>query len=134
MTESPDFAAAAAQEAIDLHVLLQAWFRAEGDASLDDVLAHFDPGFTMITTAGALLSFEQVSAMFAKSRGARPGLVMEVIDPLARHTATGSALVTYLERQTQDGKSTLRWSSGLLLHRPERANPVWRHLHETWVD
>jgi hypothetical protein len=63
-----DFATAAAQEAIDLHVLLQAWFRGETPDNLATILAHFDDGFTMITTAGALLTFEQLGAMFAPTQ------------------------------------------------------------------
>ena len=128
-----EFAAAAVQEATDLHVVLQAWFNAEGDASLDALLARFDAGFTMVTTGGAVLSHAQVAANFAKVRGSRPGLRMDIHDATARYAGPGSALVTYKEVQTQDGTSTQRVCTALLLDVPGRATPVWRHLQETWI-
>ena len=127
-----DFGAKAACEVVDLHVVLQAWFRAEGEADLAPLLAHFDEGFTMITPAGTVVTYAQAAAAFAAQRGARPNLVMEISDVVVRYVDVVSALVTYRERQSQGDKVTDRLSTALLLDRSDRAMPVWRHLQETW--
>ncbi len=133
MPDMTAFADRAAREIDALHRLLQAWFRAEGDADPAPVLARFDPAFTMITPGGKLVSFAQFSGAFPTLRGTRPGLVMEISDVVVRHTDAAAALVTYTERQRQDATVTVRLSSALLLDRPGAASPAWRHLHETWL-
>jgi hypothetical protein len=127
-----DFGAKAARAVVDLHVVLQAWFRAEGEADLSPLLAHFDEGFTMITPVGTVVTYAQAADAFAAQRGARPNLVMEISDVVVRHVDAVSALVTYRERQSQGDKVTDRLSTALLLDRSDRAMPVWRHLQETW--
>ncbi|MCQ4159893.1 nuclear transport factor 2 family protein [Roseomonas sp. GC11] len=127
-----DFAARAAREVVDLHTVLQAWFNAEGSEDVATVLDHFDEGFTMITPTGAVVTYDAARAGFAAGRGGRRSLVMEISDVVVRHVDATSALVSYRERQTQDGKVTNRLSTALLLDRPDRAAPVWRHLQETW--
>lgn len=125
------FADKAAAEIDDLHRLLQAWFRAEGSADPGPVLAHFDEAFIMVTTAGKILPFEQFAAAFPGMRGTRPSLVMQISDVVVRHQGEGFALLTYRERQIQDSGTTDRLSTALLLERPDRPTPVWRHLQET---
>jgi hypothetical protein len=127
-----DIGARAASEIIDLHVLLQDWFCGTGAPDADVVLGHFATDFTMITPTGVLVTYAQFAAGFAALRGTRPGLVMAVDDIVIRHAGDGCALVGYRERQTQGSAATIRLSSALLIERPDRAMPVWRHLQETW--
>jgi len=135
MSNSPDddFRAAAAREIGDLHVLLQAWFRAEADAELDAILDHFDEGFAMITPAGRVLTYKEFAAGLPGMRGSRPGLVMDIRDVEVGFSDAGSALVTYREIQRQGDTTTERRSTALLLDRADRKVPVWRHLQETWI-
>jgi hypothetical protein len=127
------FTAAAAVEIDGLHRLLQAWFRAEGDADPAPILARFDEEFTMVTPAGKLISYEQFASGLPGMRGSRPTLVMEIAEVVVRHATESSAVVTYQERQIQDSGTTVRISTALLLRRPDRPTPVWRHLQETWI-
>lgn len=127
------FTAAAAAEIDGLHRLLQAWFRAEGSDDPAPILARFDEGFTMIAPAGKLITYEQFSGGLPGMRGSRPTLIMEISDVVLRFATESSALVTYHERQIQDSGTTDRISTALLLKRPDRPTPVWRHLQETWL-
>jgi hypothetical protein len=127
------FTAAASAEIDALHRLLQAWFRAEGDADPAAIRARFDEGFIMVAPSGKLITHEQFSGGLPGMRGSRPSLIMEIEDVVVRHATDTSALVTYLERQIQDSGTTLRVSTALLLKRPDRPTPVWRHLHETFI-
>ena len=123
-----------AADAIDaLHRLLQAWFRAEGEADPVAVLAHFDPSFVMVTPGGKLVTYQQFSGAFPTLRGTRPGLVMEISEVNVRYADDATALVTYVERQRQDASLTDRLSTAMLLNQPGEATPTWRHLHETWL-
>ena len=127
------FVAAAAAEIDALHRLLQAWFRAEGTDDPAPIRARFDEGFTMIAPAGKLITFEQFSGGLPGMRGSRPTLIMEISEVVVRHATEISALVTYHERQIQESGTTDRVSTALLLNRPDRPTPVWRHLQETWI-
>jgi len=134
MSASPTtFADNAAREIDALHRLLQAWFRAEGGDDPAPILAHFDEGYTMVTPAGAPTGYRQFRAALPGLRGTRPTLIMEISDVVVRHVTDTTALVTYHERQIQDSGTTNRVSTALLLNRPDRPTPVWRHLQETWV-
>ena len=131
MPDNTPFATQAAAEIDGLHRLLQAWFRGESGPDPAPVFAHFDEQFVMVTPAGKALTFAQFAAAFPGLRGSRPSLVMEVSDVVIRFVDGRSALVTYSERQIQDSGTTDRTSTALLLSRPGRPTPVWRHLQET---
>lgn len=127
------FVIAAAAEIDGLHRLLQAWFRAEGSDDPAAILARFDEAYTMVTPAAKLLTYAQFSGGLPGLRGSRPTLIMEISEVDVRYADERSALVTYRERQTQDTGVTNRVSTALLLNRPDRPTPVWRHLQETFV-
>lgn len=132
-TTMPAFADAVPLEADALHRLLQAWFRAEGSDDPAAIRARFDEGFTMVTPAGRVLSYDQFSGGLPAMRGSRPTLIMEISDVVVRYLDAATALVTYCERQIQDSGTTNRLSTALLIARPDRPTPVWRHLQETWI-
>ncbi|MGP9810332.1 DUF4440 domain-containing protein [Rhodopseudomonas sp. NSM] len=133
MTTTASFADAVPLEADALHRLLQAWFRAEGSDDPAAIRARFDEGFTMVTPAGKMLTYEQFSAGLPAMRGSRPTLIMEISDVVVRYLDGATALVTYCERQIQDSGTTDRLSTALLIARADRPTPVWRHLQETWI-
>lgn len=116
-----------------LHRVLQRWFRAEGERDPALVLAHFDPGYTMVTATGRLLTLEGFRAALPGFWGSRPGLVMEISDERVVHAAPGLAVLSYAERQRLAGAVTDRLSTVLVLDRGEAAVPAWRHLQETMV-
>jgi hypothetical protein len=127
------FVLAAAAEIDGLHRLLQAWFRAEGTDDPAPILARFDEAYTMVTPAAKLLTYQQFAGGLPGMRGSRPTLIMEITEVDVRYANETSALVTYHERQTQNSGVTNRVSTALLLNRPDRPTPVWRHLQETFV-
>lgn len=54
-----DFTERALAEIDGVHRVLQRWFRAEGAHDPALVLEHFHPAYTMVTTAGGLLTLER---------------------------------------------------------------------------
>lgn len=115
-----------------LHRVLQRWFRAEGERDPALVLEHFDPGYTMVTTAETQLTLDAFRAALPGFWGSRPGLVMEIGRETVVHSGPGFALLTYTERQHLNGATTDRFSTVLMLDRGE-AGPAWRHLQETMI-
>ncbi|MFT8674996.1 MAG: hypothetical protein ABF990_09745 [Acetobacter sp.] len=124
---------AATQEIVDLHVLLQAWFRGEGSENPQDIIDHFAPGYEMVGAAGRRIGLDGFAAALPKLRGSRPGLVMEIED-VAIHTRVGDALLaTYREVQTQGESRTERWSSALFVPGSTATGLAWSFLHETFL-
>lgn len=115
-----------------LHRVLQAWFRAEGAQDAALVLSHFDPGYTMVTPAGKLITLGAFKAALPVLWGSRPGLVMEITNEALVYAVPGFALMTYTERQHLNGAFTDRFSTVLMLDHGDGA-PLWRHLHETML-
>lgn len=114
-----------------LHRVLQRWFRAEGEQDPAPVLEHFDPGYTMVTAAGKLLTLDVFRGALPGFWGSRPGLVMEITAETLVHAGPGFAVMTYNERQHLNGSFNDRFSTVLMLDRGEGAVPAWRHLQET---
>ena len=131
--QPPAFVDAVPLEADALHRLLQAWFRAEGSDDPSAIRARFDEGFSMVTPAGKVLTYDQFSGGLPAMRGSRPTLIMQISDVVTRYLDETTALVTYHERQIQDSGTTDRISTALLIKRADRPSPVWRHLQETWI-
>ncbi len=131
MSVAAGFATRALAEIDGLHRVLQRWFRAEGEQDPAAVLEHFDPDYTMVTTAGKLLTLGAFRAALPGFWGSRPGLVMEITEETLVHAGPGFAAMTYNERQHLGGSATDRFSTVLMLDRGEGGVPAWRHLHET---
>lgn len=125
-----DFTQRALAEIDGLHRILQRWFRAEGSNDPALVLEHFDPAYTMVTTAGGLLTLDRFRAALPGFWGSRPGLVMQIADETVTHAGPGFALMTYTERQHLAGAVTDRFSTVLMLDHGGPL-PAWRHLQET---
>lgn len=133
MTSPSSFTARAIAEIDGLHRVLQAWFRAEGTKDPGLVLEHFDEGYTMVTTAGKLLTLPVFHDALPTFWGSRPELTMEITNETVIHEAPGLAVLTYNERQRLNGAVTDRYSTVLLLDRGAGKVPAWRHLQETMI-
>ncbi len=66
------FTGRALAEIDGLHRVLQRWFRAEGEADPALVLDHFDPGYTMVTVTGRLLTLDGLRAALPGFPGRPP--------------------------------------------------------------
>ncbi|GBQ94894.1 hypothetical protein AA23498_2138 [Acetobacter nitrogenifigens DSM 23921 = NBRC 105050] len=117
-------------EVVDLHVVLQAWFRGEGGNDPSVVTRHFDADFQMVGAAGRVLSCAVFAAALPGLYGSRPGLVMEIQNVEIRHVFNGGVVGFYREIQTQGEQRTERWSSVVLVDGEEGF--VWKQLHETF--
>lgn len=127
------FGTAAKQAIFDLHVVLEAWFNGVGPTDPGDMLRHFAPGFRIVSPAGRAMTYEVFTAALPGLRGSRAGLAMEISDVELRYFEAASALVSYVERQTQGFDTTIRLSTALLVRHVGIAHPVWVHLQETWI-
>lgn len=128
-----DVTAIAHKEIVDLHVLLQAWFRGEGEADPQPILNHMTQGYFMVGAAGRPISRDSFAAALPKLYGTRPGLVMEIRDVAVEASGAGGHLVTYKEIQTQDGSSKERWSVVLFQPDGNTQQFLWHYLQETFL-
>lgn len=120
-------------EIVDLHRLLQAWFRGEGSENAQDILSHMAPSYMMVGAAGRVVTLETFEKVLPTLRGSRPGLIMEIFDVRICHTFPGGILAFYREVQTQGETRNERWSSVVFLESENGAPLLWQHLHETFV-
>ena len=129
-----DLAAAAIREAIDLHIVFEAWL-SSGEASFARIEAALDPGFRMVTPEGRLVTRDEVLDRLAGAAGARgAGFRIAVEEPLLLAAPPGHVLLHYLERQWTGGAETLRRSA--VLFRADAAGPNglrWLFVQETWI-
>ncbi|MER2533845.1 MAG: hypothetical protein ABTQ31_01615 [Rhizobiaceae bacterium] len=135
MTQTQDqssFERRAQAEVLDLHRVLQAWFRGEGDMNPDLVLSHFDGRFRMVGAAGTVAGRADLAAGLPKMWGSRPSLVMEIGDLAVPRVEGTVAIVVYRETQRQNAEVNHRWASAALLDRGADATPAWLTLQETW--
>jgi hypothetical protein len=129
-----DLAAAAIREAIDLHVVFEAWL-SSGEADFTRIEAALDPAFRMVPPEGRLVTRDQVLDRLAGAAGARgAGFRIAVEEPLVLATPPGHLLLHYLERQWTPGTETLRRSAVLFRADPMGPNGLrWLFVQETWI-
>jgi len=122
----------ASAEIILLHEQIEAWFRGEASTdALDVLMAAFDNEFQMVTIRGDLLDRAGVQGLFARLRGARPGVVITIDRVAVTIDQPDGWLVTYRETQVMpDGTSNRRHSAAWLRHTAE-GRPSWIYLQET---
>ncbi|WP_367161142.1 hypothetical protein ABUE34_14885 (plasmid) [Kozakia baliensis] len=125
-----DKTSAAHGEIVELHRLLQDWFRGVGSEKPQDILGRMAPGYMMVGAAGRVVTLDMFSKVLPSLRGSRPGLVMEIFDVSVCDVFDGGMLAFYREVQTQGDIRTERWSS--VLFRNEGKMLLWKHLHETF--
>ncbi|ATJ90208.1 hypothetical protein HK16_08880 [Acetobacter senegalensis] len=120
-------------EIIELHRLLQAWFRGENEEPLSCLLAHFAPGYMMVGAAGRVITLEGFEKALPSLKGSRPGLIMEIFDVKICQTFDGGILAFYREVQTQGEARTERWSTVLFVENAAKTQLLWKHLQETFL-
>jgi len=127
-----DLKVAAHKEIVDLHVLLQSWFRGEGEASPQLILNHFTPDYAMLGAAGRPVARETFAEVLPKLFGSRPSLVMEIEDVVVRASFSDGYFVTYKEIQTQNGKRDERGSAVMFRKGTAEQPLLWQYLQETF--
>lgn len=120
-------------EIVELHRLLQAWFRGENEEPLSGLLAHFAPGYMMVGAAGRVITLEGFEKVLPSLKGSRPGLIMEIFDVKICQTFDGGILAFYREVQTQGEARTERWSTVLFVENAAKTQLLWKHLQETFL-
>ncbi|WP_256077667.1 DUF4440 domain-containing protein [Massilia sp. YIM B04103] len=122
------------QEVIDAHVEIEQWLSGAAPAEkLAPLLARFATQFSMVSPKGALLAYDDLSAMFSAGRGSRPGLHIHIDGFQTVQEWEGGAVVSYRERQAlKNGDGNVRYSTAVFTRGAEDA-VKWIHLHETFA-
>lgn len=130
----PDIATLCLREIADTHVLIEQWLSnpACPEAILETLLQRFGPEFSMISPTGARMEPGGFPALFARLRGARPGLQIRIDALTLVHEDARSATVSYRETQAWNAGASERRATALLVAERD-ARVTWRHLHETWA-
>jgi hypothetical protein len=120
------------QEIIDTCALIERLFNApvQDTATHAELLAHFSPEFSMLTTGGQQLDRAALSDFMAAMTGRKRGLKIDVADLALLYESERGAVVTYSETQTLAGAVEVRLATALL-RKDERGALQWRHLQET---
>ncbi|GAB2823081.1 DUF4440 domain-containing protein [Comamonas piscis] len=123
---------AAERSVHEVHELIQTIFAGEpgmARAAMGQLMPVFAEGFSMVTTAGAVVRLPQVAAMFQQSVGGRPGLRIEIGEVETVWQTGSSVALRYQETHHLNGTATARWATAIV----DCANGVlrWRCLHET---
>jgi len=129
-----DLADLAAREIVALHEFFVAWFRPGPAPDFRACEGAFHPDFQMVTPDGRLLSRSEIIQGIQAARGAlAPSLTIDVLDIHLLWREGDTALLTYIEQQYREGRTTRRRSSALLLRAASAPRGIlWRHLQETW--
>ena len=130
----PTLAALCLREVADTHTLIEQWLSdAEcPETVLDTLLQRFEPGFSMISPTGTRLEECGFPSLFARLRGARAGLRIDIDELTLVYEDARSATVTYRETQTWNAGVSERRATALFVLAGD-ARVAWRHLHETWA-
>jgi hypothetical protein len=88
----------------------------------------------MITPEGQFVGREEIIQGIQAARGAlAASLTIDIRDIRTLWQEGDAALLSYIEQQYRDGRTTRRRSSALLLREPSAPRGIlWRHLQETW--
>lgn len=123
---------AAERSVHEVHELIQTIFAGEpgmARAAMGQLMPVFAEGFSMVTTAGAVVRLPQVAAMFQQSVGGRPGLRIEIGELTSVWQASSSVALRYKETHHLNGTATARWATAIM--DCADGDVRWHHLHET---
>ncbi|WP_312525637.1 DUF4440 domain-containing protein [Comamonas sp.] len=115
-----------------VHELIQTIFAGEpgmARAAMGQLMPVFAEGFSMVTTAGAVVQLPQVAAMFQQAAGGRPGLRIEISEVATVWQAASSVALRYKETHHLNGTSTARWATAIV--DCADGDVRWHSLHET---
>ena len=137
MSAAGPLALAAEREIVARHDFFVEWFAGRlGEAGYSAALAAFDTGFVRIDPDGAMQDRAGLEAMLRAARGRIAGdfsIGIEALPPLWERE--DAVLMTYLERQTHAGRTTVRRAAALFLEDADAPHGVaWRFVQETWIN
>lgn len=142
MGETSGLAAAAAREAVDLHVWLEDWLgglRPKALLEADRLARALGDGFVIISPDGSRATRAETLTGIAGAYGTRGNpadpfrIWITEVDILL--DSGGLVAVGYIENQHRDGRHTARRSSAVFEAAAGAPNGVvWRLLHETWIE
>ncbi|MFJ4396735.1 DUF4440 domain-containing protein [Pseudomonas sp. NPDC089396] len=117
-----------------IHELIHSIFTSpteQASAAITALMPVFADTFTMVSTAGAVLSRKQIEQMFKRVQGTRPGLeiILSDIEPLQQEG--DRVVLRYKEVHRLLGVETARLSVVLL--EVMTAGARWHYLQETAV-
>ncbi len=115
-----------------VHELIQTIFAGEpgmARAAMGQLMPVFAEGFSMVTTAGAVVQLPQVTVMFQQAAGGRPGLRIEISEVATVWQAASSVALRYQETHHLNGSATARWATAIV--DCADGDVRWHHLHET---
>lgn len=120
------------QEITDTCALIERLFNAPAQDTKThaELLAHFSPAFSMLTTGGHRLDRAALSDFLAAMTGRKQGLKIDVADLALLHESERGAVLTYAETQTLNGDVEVRLAT-VLLDKAQGGALQWRHLQET---
>ncbi|WP_423935888.1 DUF4440 domain-containing protein [Comamonas sp. 23] len=123
---------AAERSVYDVHELIQTIFAGApgmARAAIDQLMPVFAEGFSMVTTAGAVVQLPQVAAMFQQAAAGRPGLRIEISEVSSVWQAASSVALRYQETHHLNGTAMVRWATAIV----DCADGAvrWQYLHET---
>lgn len=123
-------------EIAERHAFFERWFNGvAADGELAASLAHFDPAFRRIDPAGRLFDFDRLAESLAARRNSHAGspIAIALEDARVLWREGASALATYVEVQTSDGRVNRRRASALFVSSGAAEGALWRHIHETRI-
>jgi len=131
---APSLAELAAREVVALHEFFVVWFRPGPAPDFRACEEAFHQDFRMITPEGRFLGRQEIIQGIQAARGAlAASLTIDIRDIRTLWQEGDAALLSYIEQQYRDGRTTRRRSSALLLREPSAPRGIlWRHLQETW--
>jgi hypothetical protein len=129
-----DLADLAAREIVALHDFFVAWFRPGPASDFRACEGAFHPDFRMITPEGRMLARADIIQGIQALRGRlAASLTIGILEIRTLWQEGDAALLTYIEQQYREGRTTRRRSSALLLRAASAPRGIlWRHLQETW--
>lgn len=126
-----------AQEAkhsvVVLHQLIERIFNQSGstDDSIELLLSHFHPDFTMVTPQGKQLDLNATEVLFRQLRGQREGMRIATSEHAIISQQSQEVTIQYRELQMMNGNNQSRISLAVL--DCSTSIPRWRYLQETLV-
>jgi len=102
-----------------------------GHATIAALMPVFADDFSMVTTAGRLVTRAQVEQLFSGGQGARPGLEIRVSELQGVWQTGDSVAVRYKEVHRLAGVQTARLALAILT--VTSAGVRWQALHETAI-
>ncbi|MEM7332724.1 MAG: hypothetical protein AAF490_11580 [Chloroflexota bacterium] len=125
------------QEVVDLHQFFQEWFRADlpqTKTAFSRFAQVMHPTFHIVPPSGSLIPREKIVTGLYEGHGQSPHIKIWIEDAQLQYEGEQFLIVTYHEKQENNGEVTDRLSTAVFQPNPDLPNQLsWLHVHETWV-